>query len=98
MRPIQIADLDICVRVLLAAECAERRTIFEQICANAAVADRYRKRVGRCHPQHGTGTLMSAVTHHPRVDRPSTIGQDYLECMQLVSAMLAAKAAMHQQP
>lgn len=96
MRPIQIADLDICVRVLLAADRTERRPLFEKICADARVADRYRKRVGRCHPQHGTGTLMSEVRHHPRVDRPSIIGQDYLECMQLVSAMLAAKGAVYQ--
>ena len=60
VRPVTITDLMVALRVLAAVPVAERRDCAESLVNRARLADRYRKRTGRCHT-FGDGTLAGAA-------------------------------------
>jgi len=88
MRPVQLADIESAARVLLLLEPGLRQAFIAQLCRNANLADRFRKRTGRRHPQHGTGSLMSAAMQHPVAARPAACRARYLDCLHLVISHL----------
>ena len=77
MRVVHLTDLDLAVRVLLAHPpqtqgCAARRMV-----SGARVADRYRKRLQRRHPDWGDGSLSSAALAIGRPVPPSPCNASY---------------------
>ena len=54
-------DLDAAVRAVCHMSETERPKRLTEIVTNAQIADRYRKRLRKPHPQFGTGTLQSAA-------------------------------------
>lgn len=61
MRPLLPGDLDCAVAVVMAQPPEARAGVAARLLAQADLADRYRKRLGRAHPVYGTGSLMSAA-------------------------------------
>ena len=61
MRPLLPGDLDCAVAVVMAQPPEARADVAARLLAQADLADRYRKRLGRAHPHYGTGSLMSAA-------------------------------------
>lgn len=93
MRPLQPADLEAAVRALLAAAPERRGALAAQIVKDAQMADRYRKRLGRAHPDWGTGTLMSAAARHVAAARPDRLHRTALQAYAtLIDAILHQSA------
>ncbi|MEJ6398048.1 DUF7742 family protein [Yoonia sp. 208BN28-4] len=69
MRPFHIADIDVAVRYLLSVPQADWSATAHQIVKRADLADRFRKRLARAHPEWGTGTLATAI--------PARVGRAY---------------------
>ena len=61
MRPLMPGDLDSAVAVIMCQPPEDRMRVAARLLSEADIADRYRKRVGRAHPQFGSGSLMSAA-------------------------------------
>jgi hypothetical protein len=93
MRAVQLADVDAAALVLLSIEPDMRGPLAVQLCWNAAVADRFRKRLKRPHPKFGSGSLMSAAATFPQARRPLQGSIEYLECIRIViTAVLARRS------
>ncbi len=58
MRPIPPPDIDILTRVVLVLPPAARSATVRAILDRADLADRFRKRLGRVHPEHGDGSVL----------------------------------------
>lgn len=91
MRPIQHGDLTAAARALLPVPIARRARTIQTLLHQAEAADRFRKKLGRVHPNWGNGTLMAAalaqtVPNEPRLDDP-----DYLNCQAHVIAALISR-------
>ena len=84
MRPVYPSDLDAVARALMACTPTHRRELAIRIIEHADVADRYRRRLGKLHPEFGAGTLSSAAQAYPRTERPDHCTQPYLECLAVV--------------
>jgi hypothetical protein len=61
MRPLLPGDLECAVAVVMVQPPEARAGVAAELLAQADLADRFRKRLGRAHPDYGTGSLMSAV-------------------------------------
>lgn len=61
MRPILPGDLDLLARHLAQLTPGQRGARVRALLDAADLADRYRKRLGRVHPQLGDGSLMAAI-------------------------------------
>lgn len=88
MRPIQMADIEAAARAICAVAAGERAARARDICFRADVADRYRKRMGRPHPEYGTGSVMSAAAYFQQVSRPDYMGADYVDAILAISSAL----------
>ncbi len=88
VRPVQLADLEVAVRVLLAAPETARRRMVVQLHQEASIAARHREATGKPHPLYGTGTLMSAAQKHKAVPRSAFCDADYLQCMAILTTIL----------
>ncbi len=84
MRPVQIADIEVASRVLLALPAKERAAVMTDILERAKVADEYRQNLGRPHPDFGVGSVMSAASYYARAPRPAALNQDALGAMYIV--------------
>lgn len=93
MRPIYPSDLDAVTRALLACDPAHRQGLALRIVAQAEIADRYRKRLDKLHPEFGAGTLSSAAQAYPRRPRPDYCHPVYLDCMATLLAVLTTRDA-----
>jgi hypothetical protein len=89
IRGLQLADIDCTVRALLAVPAPERAAVLDAILRGAALGAAHHRITGGAHPQHGTGTLMSAVSRLPAVPRPAVLTPDYLRCLALVATITA---------
>ncbi|MGJ8622175.1 MAG: DUF7742 family protein [Yoonia sp.] len=58
-----MADIEMAARVLIECAPSARAGMVKTLLSEAHIADEYRKRLRKPHPQFGTGTLMSAATH-----------------------------------
>lgn len=91
MRPVQIYDLLSVARVLLVLPEGQRRIVSRRIVMAADVADRFRKRTGRAHPDFGTGTLQSAAQGYRQASEPPNCNKAFRICLGLVLDALAAR-------
>ncbi len=89
MRPVLPGDLVAAGRALLAAPPGERAGLARRLLRDADAADRFRKRLGRAHPEWGNGTLMAAALARPVAPEPRLDAPDYLRCqIEMLSALL----------
>ena len=89
MRPLLPGDLDCAVAVVMAQPPEDRPRVAAQLLAQADVADRYRKRLGRAHPVFGTGSLMSAALGWPDAPRGGVYDASY--CVALIVVLTAVQ-------
>ncbi|MGJ8546792.1 MAG: DUF7742 family protein [Sulfitobacter sp.] len=61
MRALHCVDLSLAARALCAAPPPQRAALAKTLCAQADLADRYRKRLGKIHPKWGDGSLAAAA-------------------------------------
>ncbi|WP_373353204.1 hypothetical protein [Pseudoroseicyclus sp. CXY001] len=83
-------DLDLATRALLAVPPPERAPLAETLLAEAALADRYSKRLGRRHT-FGAGTLADAALRRPRAPGPALDAGPYLAALQTLLTAIAAR-------
>jgi hypothetical protein len=67
MRPILPPDIDLLTRAMLPLPAAARPGAVQVILDRAELADRFRKRLGRVHPEHGDGSILWLVAGSERV-------------------------------
>ena len=91
MRPVQLADIEVASRVLLAVPAVDRAAVMSDILDRAALADTYRQNTGRPHPVYGVGSLMSAASAYTQVPRPGYLDQNALNALSLVIRGLLAE-------
>lgn len=91
MRPVNLADIEVAARVLMAVEEDDRPKTMADIIARADVADRWRRKLHRPHPVYGTGTLMSAAQAYSKAPRPLCIARDELYAYAVVIEALVAR-------
>jgi hypothetical protein len=84
MRAVQLADIDIAARALLAVDAKARAGVINELLRRADIADRYRKKLRRPHAQFGTGTLMSAALRFALAPRPARISGEVLRAYAIV--------------
>lgn len=66
-----------------------RRTLaLAKLLRAADEADQHRRRSGTAHPEHGTGSLMSAAGVLRTQPEPQLGDRDYLDCLILVLGAL----------
>ena len=87
MRPVLPGDLDCAVAVVMAQPPETRADVAAKLLAQADLADRYRKRLGRAHPIYGTGSLMSAALGWPVGPRRRVYDASY--CAALIVVLTA---------
>ena len=93
MRAVQLADIDIAARALLAVDANARAGVMNELLRRADIADRYRKKLQRPHAQFGTGTLMSAASRFDIAPRPSRISGEVLRAYAFVINALCNQSA-----
>ncbi len=89
MRALLPGDLDCAVAVVMAQPPEARAGVAAQMLAQADLADRYRKRLGRAHPIYGTGSLMSAALGWPEGPRSRVYDASY--CAALIVVLTAVQ-------
>lgn len=90
MRSITQGDIAAAARAALARPAPERAAAIAALIAEAELADRYRRRLGRLHPCLGNGTLMAAALARGAVPEPAPGDPAYLRAMaQVIEALLA---------
>ena len=89
MRPLSPGDLDCAVAVVMAQPPHVRAEVAARLLAQADLADRYRKRLGRAHPLYGTGSLMSAALGWPEGPRVRVYDASY--CAALIVVLMAVQ-------
>lgn len=93
MRPISFADLEVALRVLLSVDEGQRECTMATLIEHAHVADRYRKSLGRPHPEFGSGTLMSAAQGFDMQSRSAYLATEELDAVAvIVKALLARRS------
>ncbi len=85
MRSIYLSDLHIAACALRGLPEEVQVERMQTALEAAKLADRYRKRLHKAHPQFGTGTLSSAFGP---VIEPATCDQAYLAAMAVAVAAL----------
>ncbi len=73
-----MADLEAALRALLAVNAQDRPALAARIIQSARIADKYRKRLGRSHPEFGNGSILSAVQKHPMIPQVRSLGCDHI--------------------
>lgn len=89
MRPLLPGDLDCAVAVVMAHPPESRAGVAQRLLFQADVADRYRKRLGRAHPDYGSGSLMSAALSWPLGARGRVYDASY--CAALIVVLTAVQ-------
>ncbi|MFC2967851.1 DUF7742 family protein [Acidimangrovimonas pyrenivorans] len=95
MRQVLPGDLVAAALVLRALPEAERDGALRRLLEEADLADRYRKRLGRPHPDYGNGSLMAAALRHRPGGEPFLSDPAYLDALGRVIAALRARRARH---
>jgi hypothetical protein len=85
VRGLQLADLELATRALLALPAPERGAALDRMLAAARLGAAHHAISGTAHPVHGTGTLMSAVSRLPIAPRPPVLTPEYLHCLAFVA-------------
>lgn len=85
MRPVHLSDLHVAACALRVLPPEAQQAGIQNAITAAQTADRYRKRLHKAHPEHGTGTLSSVfgtITETAQCDAA------YLAAMAIVVAAL----------
>ena len=88
MRPIYLSDLEAVTRALCDVPPHKQAALADTIIHRASVADRYRKRLGRNHPQFGSGTLTSAIPDPSPSAGPACCDPLFLTVLQVITDRL----------
>jgi hypothetical protein len=91
--PVQLADIEVAARVLLATDPVRHDTVLSEIIARADAAERYCKKAGRPHPSFGGGTVMSATASYPKTPRVSFLADADLRAIACVINGLLANSS-----
>ncbi len=91
MRPVLPGDIAAAGCALLALPARKRPGVMLEMLHRAEAADRYRRALGRAHPDWGNGSLGSVAMSLPRVAEPFLNDPDYVDCMLAVFAALKAR-------
>ena len=94
MRAVHLSDLNMAARALLAAPERRRRNLVRLLIQNACLADTYRKKTGKVHPQYGDGSLCAACQPMTKAAMPDRCDPDYLECLGIVIEGLLGRVTM----
>ncbi len=82
MRPVTPAELDLAARALVAMPMNLRYDTVMAWLWKADVADRYRKRYGRCLPLWGNGSLGAIILRDQTPTTALWSGEVYEECLR----------------
>lgn len=88
MRPVLISDLVHAARVLLQVQKTSRVGFTERLIREADWADRFRKHLGRIHPEWGDGTLSSAAARYPKAAEQNIDNLEFSKCLSTVLCVL----------
>lgn len=89
MRPVLHSDVVAAARVLLALPAGLRRNAMLEMIMQANVADVFRKRLKRGHPDWGNGSLMEVAMKRKMLPEPFLDDPVYCRClMQVFEALL----------
>jgi hypothetical protein len=91
MRATQLADIEAAARVLMRCRPSLRSDMAAQLVAQAHIADKYRKRLHKPHPEFGTGTLMSAASGYPQSPRLAWVDDQVLDALGAIITALGAR-------
>ncbi len=91
MRRVQLADLDAAVRALTCCARPVRPAMAANLLERAHIADKYRKRTGKIHPQFGSGTLSSAAAQFPQATGPAPLEAERLDAFACMIKALASR-------
>lgn len=89
MRGLQLADLELATRALLLLPACERPALLARLLDAARRGAAHHATCGTAHPDHGTGTLMSALSRVSIAPRPPVLTRDYLHCLAFVAITIA---------
>lgn len=89
MRGLQLADLELATRALLLLPACERPALLAGLMDAARRGAAHHATCGTAHPDHGTGTLMSALSRVSIAPRPPVLTRDYLHCLAFVAITIA---------
>ena len=91
MRPILHSDVRAAARAVLAVSPAARDLFCARLIREADWADRFVRRIGKCHPFWGNGTLSAAASAHGLSAERTFDDPEYCSAFELVLAQLAAR-------
>ena len=92
MRPVHLSDLHYAATLLASVPDKQRQSMFLRALTHADIADRYRKRLRKAHPEFGLGTLTSAFFGRPTDEIHPPHDVDYLQSMLVVVSGLLHRA------
>lgn len=84
MRAVLFGDIEAAARALLNCPPDAREDLCDRIVAEAGLADRYVRRMGRLHPLWGNGTLRDAARRYGSPPAPGFDDRSYCTCFGLV--------------
>lgn len=85
MRSLHLSDLHVAACALRVLPPEAQQDAIQSAIAAAQTADRYRKRLHKAHPEHGTGTIASVFG---AIAEPAHCDAAYLAAMAIVVAAL----------
>lgn len=92
MRPVLHGDLLIAARAVRGVEVSERAGRLAQWLREAHWADRYRKRLGRVHPEWGNGSLLARALHEPLAVMAWPDSEELTALAEVIAAVLDWRA------
>mgnify|MGYP003630823097 CR=1 FL=1 len=94
MRAVHLSDLNLAARALLAVPDNGRRELLKYLIQYAHLADKFRKKTGRAHPQFGDGSLGAICQPAAMAAMPDRCDPRYLECLGIVIEGLLDRATI----
>lgn len=92
MRPVLPGDLDLAVRVLLAAPRARWAGLARALIAAARAGADHHARHGRGHHRYGSGSIAAAAAAFERAPLPDSCTSAYLAALRVVAGEILALA------
>lgn len=87
MRPILPPDVDLWARVVLRVPRVDRVGAVRQTLDHADIADRWRKRLGRAHPEFGDGSVLWLLSRSDPVQQ-RFCDAEYCEALAVVAGAI----------
>jgi hypothetical protein len=90
MRAVHLSDMHFAALALKQQPPNDQAELFQTALCHADIADKYRKKLRRAHPEFGTGTLTSAMADRAPVAENKGRDTAYLQSMLVVVTGLLA--------